>query len=180
MESKQDIRTKILNIRKNLPLKERQKASAEICARLTALKAYQEAKLIYGYMPIQGEADITVLLKQALKESKAVALPRVAGETMEFYRIASLSEVEEGAFHVQEPIKSCPLIAEDGLVLVPGAVFDRRGGRIGYGKGYYDRYFSSHSQRLYKLGIGYAFQIVETVPMTELDVPLDAVLTEAG
>ncbi len=180
MERKTAIRKEILEKRRMLSDVERQKASAEICRNIAAMDVYRKADWIYGYMPIQGEADVTPLLAQALEEGKRVALPRVAGSTMEFYQVASLEEVEEGAFHVLEPLKECPLVDAPGFVLVPGAAFDQKGGRIGYGKGYYDRYFSSHSQKLYKLGIGYTIQIIDTIPTTSLDVPLDGVLTEKG
>lgn len=175
---KKDIRKQILAVREGLSEKEVREKSEEICSRLYEMACFRQAEVIYGYMPIRKEADIRPLLKRILEEGKKLALPRVCGDGMDFYQIASFQDLTEGSFHVMEPKEYCKKTEEDGLVLVPGVVFDKRGGRIGYGKGYYDKYFAVHSRKLQKIGIGYTIQIIDTIPTTSLDIPLDGLVSE--
>lgn len=177
---KRDIRKQILSLRKGLSKEVREEKSENICRRLYQMESLQQAKVVYGYMPIRGEVDIRPLLQRLLKEGKELALPRVCGDRMDFYQIVSFQDLEEGSFHVLEPKEYCRKIGADGFMLVPGVAFDKRGGRIGYGKGYYDKYFASHKQKLQKFGIGYTIQIIDTIPTTSLDMPLDGLVSEEG
>lgn len=175
---KKDIRKKILGIRESLTEREAGEMSREICRKLLEMAGLHQAEWIYGYMPIRKEVDIRPFLEQLLEEGRNLALPRVCGDTMEFYRITSFADLEEGSFHVLEPKENCPKAESDGIILVPGVVFDKKGGRLGYGKGYYDKYFAAHNQNLKKIGIGYTIQIIDTIPTTPLDVPLDGLVCE--
>lgn len=175
---KKDIRKKILGIREDLTEREAEEMSREICRKLFKMDCLQQAEWIYGYMPVRKEVDIRPFLEFLLQKGRNLALPRVCGDTMEFYRITSFADLEEGSFHVPEPKENCPKVKSDGIILVPGVVFDKKGGRIGYGKGYYDKYFSGHGQKLEKFGIGYTIQIIDTIPTTLLDVPLDGMVCE--
>lgn len=175
---KKDIRKKILALRESLPDAEAKEKSEKICEWLYKMECLRQAEVVYGYMPIRKEADIRPLLKRVLNEGKKLALPRVCGDRMDFYQITSFRDLAEGSFHVMEPKEYCKKVEEEGLVLVPGVVFDKRGGRIGYGKGYYDKYFAVHSHKLQKIGIGYTIQIIDTIPTTSLDVPLNGLASE--
>lgn len=175
---KKDIRKKILKARESLSEREAAEWSQAVCKRLYEMADLKQTEWIYGYMPIRREVNIRPLLERLLKEGKKLALPRVCGDAMEFYQIHSFEDLEEGSFHVLEPKAGCQRVEADGLVLVPGVVFDKKGGRIGYGKGYYDKYFAQHSQSLQKIGIGYTIQIIDTIPTTLLDIPLDGLVWE--
>lgn len=120
---------------------------------------------------------------------------------MEFYRVTDLEHFQEGAFHVMEPEGSLRLTPEewrkepffqsgrcrreDGisrtgvLILAPGVAFDRQKQRLGYGKGYYDRYLTEISGAV-TAGIAYGCQIAEKLPAEERDIPMDYMITEAG
>ena len=173
---KKAIRNEILAIREALSKEEVQKKSQIICEQLMKMSCFEYAKWIYGYMPIRNEVNICPFLEYLMKKGKKIALPRVNGDSMEFYQITSFEDLEEGSFHIPEPKKECPKAEAGGFILIPGVAFDREGGRIGYGKGYYDKYFSSHNQALIKIGIAYTIQLIEIVPTTPTDVKLDGLV----
>lgn len=182
METKRDIRNRILGLRKSLPRELVEVWSKEICKNILNSEIFLQADAIYGYMPVRNEADIRPVLKRALSMGKLVALPRVSGETMEFYRINSFQDLETGSFHVLEPKAECKLFLGTGMMILPLVVFDREGRRIGYGKGYYDRYISSHKTEKngpeVLVGAAYKMQGVEKIPYEEHDYPLDYIATE--
>lgn len=96
---------------------------------------------------------------------------------MNYFEVGDFSELEEGAFHVMEPQESRPADWEDALVLVPGVAFDRKKNRMGYGKGYYDRYFAGKTDCV-RLGIAYELQVAEQLPTEENDLPMEYLVTE--
>lgn len=158
--------------------------SRTICERLSESEWYPDSQVIYGYYPLGREVDCRRFLKQALWDGKRVALPRMLpSEThcrMDFYEITSLHQVEEGGFHVMEPVGACPLMQEENaVVLVPGVVFDRDGNRYGYGKGYYDRYFARYPQ-MKKAALAYENQMEEALAALDTDVKMDCIYTESG
>lgn len=121
--------------------------------------------------------DLLWLAEKLLAEGKQVAFPRTEGETMEFYPVTSLKGFQKGAFGIMEPVGDCPLKEEKPLILVPGLGFDRKCCRIGYGKGFYDRYFARFPASR-KVGVAYNIQIAEKIPRDIYDVPMDVVITE--
>ncbi len=155
--------------------------SRQICKKLISAEWYEKSTIIYGYYPLGNEVDCLPFLEKALTDKKRVVLPRTRKDcSMDFYEIHSLEEVKEGAFHVMEPIETCPLVtAEEGVVLVPGVVFDRSGNRYGYGKGYYDRYFSRFPQ-LNRYALSYENQFEENIEVSDTDVKMHFIYTEAG
>lgn len=175
-----------------------QEKSAKICEQLLQADWYADCKVIYGYYPLGNEVDCIPFLKQALDDGKKIALPRVTLSTladealdenskekkdskghMDFYVITDFSQVEEGSFHVMEPVLSCPMAQEqEAIALVPGVVFDRQGNRYGYGGGYYDRYFARF-KNLHRIALAYENQMEESIPVLDTDVLMDAVYTES-
>lgn len=153
--------------------------SSIICRKLQKSDWYPDCSVIYGYYPLGNEVDCLPLLEQALRDGKRVALPKTLPECrMEFYEITSLSQVEEGSFHVMEPLEGCPLVQlEEAAVLVPGVVFDKCGNRYGYGKGYYDRYFQRYP-KLRRMALAYENQVTMHLMVQETDVPMERIYTE--
>ena len=99
---------------------------------------------------------------------------------MDFYLADFKTELKEGAFHIMEPRKGCKKADfSRAYCLVPGSVFDRSGNRIGYGKGYYDRYFAAYPL-LYRIGIAYESQIEERIKPEKHDRKMHAMVTEHG
>lgn len=140
---------------------------------------FQSAEHILCYYPLGSEVNILPVAQQGIQLGKKIAFPKVMGEDMEFIRVPDMECFAEGAFHIMEPIGERIVNWEDALVLTPGLAFDRQGGRIGYGRGYYDRYFAKHPG-LIRAGVAYNRQIVEQVPMDSLDQNMQYLFDETG
>ena len=132
---------------------------------------------ILAYWPLPDEVDIRPLLDQLLKDGKTVVLPKVIdNETMELRRYTSRADLQEGAFHILEPIgEQFTDYEKIDVALVPGIAFDAAGHRLGRGKGYYDRFLAAHPH-LYKIGVCFPFQRVPEVPVDEHDVCMDLIV----
>lgn len=180
--AKQRIRRQMLTLRKSIPDDLAAAWSASICKNIQALPQYANAESVLAYMPVKGEVSVLELLAQALRDQKQVYLPAVDAQKKEmwFYRIYSLTGLQEGVFHIPEPPREEAFeIKKDAqvLVLVPGIAFTRNCRRLGYGGGYYDR-FLPLVPHAYKAAPAYEAQLVDTLPQELTDLPVDAVCTE--
>ena len=190
-EGKEEIRRRHLRLRGEMTEREAAEKSRIICHKLLSESWYETAEVIFGYYPLGNEVDCRRVLMQALSDGKRVVLPRTMltpGCAMDFYEVTSLKQVEEGNFHVMEPIASCPLFFPEenqaagcgrAAVLVPGVAFDHSGNRLGYGKGYYDRYFARYPALL-RLGLAYEHQIIEWLAASETDVKMNLIYSEVA
>lgn len=156
--------------------------SACIRAHLLALPELQQAQNIFCYVSIAGEPDTKELIEALLRAGKQVSVPKCLGEgRMEARRIRSLDVLRPTApFGIPEPAGDAPLQAPEEIdfVLVPGLAFDLRGGRLGKGAGYYDRYLPH--VRGFKCGVCFHDGLVEQVPISAHDIRMDLVLSEQG
>ena len=143
--------------------------------------AFRDAKCVALYAAFRNELPTRSLFDAILDCGKQALFPRCIAESLEFAPVGSWAELVEGAYGTQEPPASSPSrrLAADDLVLVPGLGFDRRGGRLGRGRGYYDRAFASGTVP-FLCGLAYAAQIVESIPTGRYDVPMNAIATENG
>ncbi|MCD8082669.1 MAG: 5-formyltetrahydrofolate cyclo-ligase, partial [Clostridiales bacterium] len=106
-----------------------------------------------------------------------VALPRVEGKRMRFYLVHGKDELRPGYMEIAEPGPDCsPALGRPGPVVTPGLAFGRDGSRIGYGGGYYDRFFAEEPDHL-RIAIAYPFQVLETLPCEDWDRKMDRILT---
>lgn len=138
---------------------------------------YLQAKTVGIYVSLPGEVDTLSLIQEALKTHR-VCVPKVIGQDMEFYEIYSLNDLQEGTFHVLEPMRAELIAPQDiDLMIVPMLAFDSKLNRVGYGKGFYDKYFSRGFQG-YKMGLAFSFQEVDEINNDAFDCPLDEVMTE--
>lgn len=146
--------------------------------RLFLTPEFQDAKEVYLYASYHHEADTMELARIWLEQGKRLAFPRVEGKEMQFYWISALEELKPGCKGILEPAETCQK-AENrhAPVLVPGVAFDKAGGRIGYGGGYYDRFFEREPEH-FKAGYAFAFQVFDRVPWEEHDICMDIVVTE--
>ena len=147
---------------------------------------WQKAQSVALYAATRGEADTSLLLAHALLAEKKVFFPRMRkGEKgmMDFVRITSPDELREGAFGILEPMPELSGIrAEDAsfdLCVVPGLVFSLAGNRMGYGGGYYDRFFTA-ARILTRIGLCYSFQIVTPWTAEPWDIPMTHICSEKG
>ena len=170
-------------LRKEIKEKKRAMTEADICQRSRRLcekflqsQAYRNAKTIYGYLPYNQEVRTWDVLLQAIRDGKRIAVPKVYGDEMKFIYITDFSQINTGYCGIPEPIADEP-IANDptALVLMPGLAFDREGHRIGYGGGFYDRFLSDEPNHP-TLALCYDFQIRDSLPTEEFDIPVDTVI----
>lgn len=153
---------------------------------LLASDLWQEAQSVALYAATRGETDTSLLLAHALLAEKRVFFPRMRkGERgmMDFVRIMSQDELVEGAFGILEPMSELSGVgAEDAsfdLCVVPGLVFSLAGNRMGYGGGYYDRFFTA-ARILTRIGLCYSFQIVTPWAAEPWDIPMTHICSEKG
>ena len=153
-------------------------ASKKLGEMLFASEAYRSAKTSYGYLPYNQEVRTVPMLERALRDGKRVAVPKVYGDEMRFIYVTDLTRVERGYAGIPEPVADEP-IADDptALVLMPGLAFDKKGHRIGYGGGFYDRFLAAEPNHP-TIALCYGFQILPQLPTEEFDIPVDCVLYE--
>jgi len=160
-------------------------ASAAIAERLTNSKEWSTARAVAAFVGMGLEVDTLPIIECAQRQGKRLLLPRcLSSTTLEFAEYPQSDVLENGRFGIPEPMAVRPAESLRGidLVLVPGLAFDCFGGRLGKGAGYYDRALAplDKQARPALLGLGFALQITKRVPMTTLDVYLDAVVTESA
>ena len=172
---KDDLRRQIRQIKRQYTPQQLEALSFPIVARLRQL--LKDAHTIVAYYPLPDEVDIRLLLDEWIAEGKTVLLPKVTGDdTMELCRYTGCHDLQEGAFHIHEPVGEP--FADDAfveVVLVPGVAFDAEGHRLGRGRGYYDRFLAAHPA-IHKIGVCFDFQKVDEVPVDEFDFPVDEVI----
>ncbi len=167
-----------------LTAEEARAAGAAIADRLARSELWQEATRVGVFASRSGEVDTSLLIERILCAGKQLLLPRTtAADGLEFVAVADVLQLRVGRFGIREPSPESPVVRPDQttLLLVPGLAFDRDGGRLGRGGGYYDRTltrFLGRELRPILIGAGLSFQLVERVPMTPLDVRLDGVVSD--
>ena len=138
---------------------------------------FLSARSVGAYSPIGSEAATNVILDEALRLGKRVALPKTESDGIRFYEFSKTDELTAGRYGIKEPRASSPINHLD-LIVVPGLAFDRAGHRLGYGKGYYDRYLKT--AKAFTVGLGFSFQLVDVLPSDDHDMKLGALATEKG
>jgi len=186
INDKKILRKEILAKRKNINTVEKEEKDRKILEKFYESKYYIEAKNIFIYISYDSEINTKGIINKALKDNKKIYVPRTEFKTrfMDAVEITSLDNVIESEYGILEPSIEEPHIEpnELDLIVVPGVAFDRNGGRIGYGAGFYDRYFKRISKdrikRITKLALAYDLQVLDNIPMNEQDVPVNYIITE--
>ena len=169
---KKDIRKQVFAQRAKTSEAFVQQQSSLIAEKIFSLPQFQDASCIYVYMDYNKEASTRPIIEEAWRLGKKVAAPKVFGEDMRYFYIHSYEDVAPGYFNIPEPDETRNLekaADETALLLVPGVAFDKDRHRCGYGKGFYDRYLSRHTQHA-TVAMALDFQIVETVPSDVYDI----------
>ena len=174
---KPQLRARMKSVRAAIP--DRAQQSAAICGHILALPEYARAGCMLLYMPIGSEVDVRPVLEHALAQGRTVCLPvcRENGE-MDAVRCTGEGCLRPGAYGIPEPEGDVVPPEEIGLVLCPGLAFDEKGGRLGYGKGYYDRYLTK--VHAFCAGVCYTECVIESVPVGRCDVPMAALVSPQG
>lgn len=180
-EEKARLRREALAARKALSPRQRQEYSRQICARLLALPELQQARSIFSYRAKEEEADLSGLHESLWQAGKTLAFPRTEPRgRMEAVPAERDSRWQKGAFGLWEPAEGALLRPEElELVLLPCVAFDKKGTRLGWGGGYYDRYLPRCSGAKLIL-VAFEAQRLESLPREPQDVPADAAVSEKG
>lgn len=184
METKKHIRDRVLRLRDAMAPEERLVKSRKIMKKLKQTEAYINAELLLTYINYKSEVETKELIGDALTLGKKVYCPKVDGENIEFYRISSKEEVRSGYKGIPEPaghedsrLTENEISAHRCLMLMPGSAFDHERNRIGYGKGFYDRYLERYPQ-LESIAVCFACQLVEDIPAQVYDRRPDMIISE--
>ena len=183
-EQKNILRAELMHLRSEIADGERAAAERSVFQRIISLVSFRYAENILLYYPIKNEVDIISIAEYALKSGKGVAFPKCdSGScTMTFHYINSIDELALGTYGIREPKSNAPLYdcqsSERDVILVPAVGFDRMGYRIGYGKGYYDRYLNGFKGT--SIGICFDKLLKHELPRGRYDKQVDIVLTEKG
>ena len=153
--------------------------SDEIRQRLLGVERVKQAKTICTFISAFKEPDTVEIIKELWEQDKKIVVPitDIESGTLSLSYINSMDDMKKGAYGILEP-KTVRKADENNIdvILVPGLAFDRNGGRMGFGKGYYDRLLES--SKAVKIGLCYDFQILEKIPTESHDVPMNFVITE--
>lgn len=177
---KKELRAKYRGIRQNMRQIEKHCYDNQIFNRLIGSAFYQSAKTVLCFVSTEVEVDTLQFINQALKDKKIVAVPKCLNRTghMDFFIINSLESLTASTFNLLEPdVKKCKRLKlySDSICIIPGFAFDKDGYRIGFGKGYYDRFLNRYSG--IKVGICYNSCIAGALPQGKYDVSADYVVT---
>lgn len=182
---KQELRKQVLSRRAALSESERRERSARAARHLAQLESLQACRAIMVFYPFRDEIDTRPLLESLLKRGKEVWLPYTdfAQKRIIPYVYTGENCLKLGTYGIQEPdIAQCKPadVTKLDAVILPGSVFDRKGGRMGYGAGYYDRFLASLPKLPLLIGLAFDVQIVEEVPTEPHDVFVPFIATESG
>ena len=184
---KNEIRARYKAYREALSAEEREQRDARICSLFLSSITYRYAKVLLMYAPLDGEIDVMPIARQALADGKTVAFPRCnkTESTMQYHIVESADALTAGAYGILEPSADAPVWHADHteadahpVCIVPGLVFDRAGYRVGYGKGYYDRYLSTFPG--VRVGTVYADCVLAQIPRGRFDLSVDVLVTDKG
>ncbi|CCQ92215.1 5-formyltetrahydrofolate cyclo-ligase [Nitrospina gracilis 3/211] len=184
MHSKAVIRKKILAHRRTLDPETLKALSGRITETVLKLDAFRRAGTMLIYLSIPGEVETDGLVSAALDAGKRVCVPVIdsrRGELTAMHLPGWDIEFQTGPFGIREPeYRSQKRVPpeEIDLVLLPGLAFDRKGGRIGYGKGYFDRFLDRLNDRAGRIALAFDFQIHDTLPQSPLDRRVHKIITE--
>ena len=181
---KDEQRRELRQILGSMSTQDRQEASQAICAHLSSIPSIATADTILAYLPLAEEVDLTPLLTAWIEESRTVCVPIVTWEnkTMHAGLLPTLDgeSLIERTYGLREPRdpQSVPADTID-VMLVPGLGFDRDGGRLGRGGGYYDRFLES-SRSPIVIGVAFDCQMLESIDREEHDQLMTVVVTPSG
>ena len=179
-EIKTDLRIGFKSKRNEMPEHIKLNMDSEIQSRFLTLRQYAKCDTVFTYVSKDLEVDTYAIIRAAWANGKKVAVPKcIEDSKMDFYYIESMDDLEDGSFGVKEPVESkCKKVADlsRGLCIVPGLSFDAEGYRLGYGKGYYDRFLSKFGGET--VGLCYSNCIKWKLPHGKYDRAVDVIVTD--
>ena len=182
MMDKITLRGTLLQKRAEFDREQKKQFDRDIVQGIIGSPLFKNASMLLVYAPMESEINLLPLASAARKHGIPVAFPRCDRETntMQFYTLPEGQKLSPGAYGIPEPPEDAPLCIPDGraLCIVPALSYDLEGNRIGYGKGYYDRYLTTFPGKT--VGVTYASLLLKNVPTEAHDRPVDWLFTERG
>lgn len=185
---KAELREKLIAEREAIPPEARAAMSRKICDRAVSLSGFRLAETILLYSPKPVEVDVTPIAQAAWELGKSVAFPRChrpedSFPYMTYHIVNSLDELHRGSFGLLEPDEDAPLYdpsadTRGSIAFAPAIAFDRAGYRLGYGGGYYDRFFNAYSGSV--IGVIFSDFVVPSLPHGRYDIRAGLLITEKG
>lgn len=180
-QRKAELRSVYKRLRSQCPAEVKKELDRRLTQQFLSLDEYKSCKTLFAFVSTPIEVDTSVIISTALKDGKRVAVPKCRDKSglMDFFYITSTDCLKKGAFSIMEPDEAlCERVTDlsDGLCLVPGLCFDRQGYRIGFGKGYYDRFLEEFGGTT--VGICYSRCIEKELPRGIFDRNTDILVTE--
>jgi 5-formyltetrahydrofolate cyclo-ligase len=183
MLTKTELRRHLLAQRAILTPAEIEQHSAVIAAYVCALPAFCVSPTIMVYMALPQEVQTMSIITQACQSQKRIAAPVTRGQDLVAVALSEApTQLRRGRFGILEPCGTQRVIhpQEIGFIAVPGIAFDARGGRLGFGKGYYDRFLRQLPATTYRCGLAFGIQVVPCVPQASHDICMHGIVTEQG
>ncbi len=195
-EEKKIIRKRIINLIKSRTEEELESFSVKISENVIALNSWKESDCILTFLSMRGEFNTEYLISRAQSEGKCIAVPRMEGKHINFYKIFNpaagfnrdiYSDTAVNKFGIREPVDDLPRVYPGDypdnkfFIVVPGLAFDMEKNRLGRGGGYYDKYIAElqKSGKNYTLtGMCFEFQLIKKIPSGIFDKKVDIVVTE--
>lgn len=174
---KNEIRAQIKALKKQLNEQTKAETASAVFALLESCPEFQKAHTVLAYHALPDELPTQAFLQQ-WANGKRLYLPRVNGDELDILPYSPES-LHKGAFSILEPDGNEYTDVDTlDLIIVPAVAFDRRGNRLGRGKGFYDRLLQK--AKCPKIGIAYHFQLLDEIPAESHDIPMDKIITEQG
>lgn len=174
---KKELRKLIRQRKAEHTAEEKAEMSARICRQVLTDPHWAKAKTVFLYHALPDEVDTAILIDAAMKEGKTVLLPVIDGDDLRLK--IHTGATQTGSYSIQEPIgEEFTCYKEIALAIVPGMAFDKKGNRLGRGRGFYDRTLPKLAEA-YKIGLCFPFQFLESIPSEAYDIKMDAVLYDS-
>ena len=181
-EEKNKIRQHYKKLRKEISYKDKKALDEAICRRLLSLCSYRYSDTVLLYHPLANEIDTTPIFLDAIKRKKKIAFPRcIEDNRMVFHYVESPEDLISGKYGIMEPSPTLPVYCGNSgktICILPAIVYDKRGYRLGYGKGYYDRFLSAFTGT--KVGLIYSDFIIDKIPNSKYDLRSDILVSNKG
>lgn len=179
---KKELRRQLLQFRADIPTERKEEASLYIRSELLRFIDSGSFDAVLLFSPIRGEPNVALLTDELIKRSIRVAFPISLTDVtqLDFREVYRLDDLKTGAYGISEPDVSAPTVSclENALCVVPAIAYDKHGIRLGYGKGYYDRFLSS--VKVTSVGVCYSCLLTDALPCDSNDIPVDLIITERG
>jgi len=181
-QAKKELRSRLQQMLLAMPPAQIARRSEKICRNVAALPEFQQARTVMVFIPIAGEVDTRGIAQAAWKAHKTVLVPKVVWDTHDMVALPCRSFEDgmvTGRYGLTEPSAGRPFRPDAiDMVIVPGLAFDRKGGRLGRGAGFYDHFLSTQGLRAIPCAVAFDTQLVPAVPTSRYDWPVQMLVTD--